>query len=170
MQRHVRKRILSIMAGSPRRSATIVVLVLVLVVLIIASVRFIIAWANRPAVPTVYAMKQIRLNSGQTVYLKRQASSMNHDHLSLSLNGDRCRDEDWNIDFRFRSLDAPDEPVYYVAGDNTLTIFDTLDEPTQLKWPFKVRQETLPLKIEQHSHDSTVSVVEIRASDLTSCP
>ena len=157
------------MRGKPQ--CTSITIVLILSVVFVALAGFCIAWVWRPLVPKRYAEKQIRLASGQTLYVKRQASTMNHDHLSLSLNGDRCKDEDWKTDFRFQSVDAPDGPVYYVPGDNTLTVFAGLDEPSGLKWPFQIRQQLPALKMMEHLPDEVgLSKVEIGVSDLSPCP
>jgi hypothetical protein len=158
------------MARGPMGRYLLVTSAILVITISVVSIK----WLNKGSLPLRCGIKTITLQDGQKIYLKRSASSMNHDRMSLSLDGSRCKIPDDAKDYRITSVDAPEFPIFYRAGINEVTIYAPLANPTQQQWPIVVKQEVLDDKkfqLMQLSYQAQgIDKIEIPASELGPCP
>jgi hypothetical protein len=142
----------------------------ILGVVIMVGVR----WLRSPAFSLVYGIKPVASVLGRQIYLKR-AAGLNYDRMALSLNGDRCADPDTSTDYLFASLGAGEFPVYYVAGEKGIAVYDhPLSPPADGKWSIVIEEKTIVGEPHfgrrpQDYNSRGISSTQLLLSDLKPC-
>jgi hypothetical protein len=127
-----------------------------------------------PAFSLVYGIKPLASASGRQIYLKR-AAGLFYDRMALSLDDNRCAGPDESTDYMFRSLGAGDFPVYYVAGEEGIAVYDSaLSPPAARKWPITIVEKTIRNEPHfegrmQDYNSRGISSAQLLLSDLKAC-
>lgn len=146
------------------------VITVILGVLVMVGVR----WLRSPAFSIVHGIKPLASAFGRQIYLKR-ATGLNYDRMALSLDDNRCTGPDARTDYMFQSLGAGDFPVYYIAGDEGIAVFDNpLSPPAVGKWPITIAERTTRGephfgRRKQDYNSRGISSTQLPLSDLKPC-